>query len=194
MLFRSRHKSIDSSYNYERLEFLGDAILDGAVSKHIFDVYKELSEGELTQLRSRLVKRKNLNRIGRDLELGKVIKSTFAITEIPDNIYGNVLEALIGAIFLDRGEDEAVNFINKTILKGLSDDLLEDIDNFKGLLLEWGNKMNKSVVFETKPDGYAFQSFVCIEDIVISDAKGKNKKQAEQVAAKNALNKLEIYP
>jgi ribonuclease-3 len=186
------HKSAKASCNYERLEFLGDSILDATVSKHIFDTYRKLNEGELTQLRSKLVRRKNLNRLGKELQFEKVIVSSFSAEDIPENMYGNVLEALVGAIYLDGGQEAATKFIDQFVLSELSTHDFEKVHNFKGKLLEWGSKNEKKIEFVTTPDNYAFVAQLKIDDDFICEGHGKNKKSAEQEAAKEAVEKLSI--
>lgn len=186
------HKSVDSKCNYERLEFLGDSILDATVSKHIFDAYRDLDEGELTQLRSKLVSRKNLNRLGKKLHLVNLIVSTFEYQDIPDNMYGNVLEALVGAIYLDGGQHAAIDFIQNTVISELDVTDFTSIENYKGKLLEWGNKEGKKIEFKTSSKDYVFQSSLVIENEIIASGIGKNKKTAEQEASKIAFEKLNI--
>lgn len=186
------HKSIDSKCNYERLEFLGDAIIDSTVSKYLFKTYSNLSEGELTQLRAKIVSRKNLNKIGESLKLNQIIISAFGSKELPENMYGNVIEALVGAIYIDGGQIAAETFVTKNLVDSLAEEDLNRVDNFKGKLLEWGNQKIKTIQFVTVEDGYNFKSIVKIEGEQIAEGKGKTKKEAEQEGAQIAIQILNI--
>lgn len=187
------HKSVNDRKNYERLEFLGDAILDAAVAEHLFHQYPNFGEGELTQYKSRLVSRKNLNQIGQKLSLERVVISSFKPKDLPESVFGNVLEALVGAIYIESGLVKAQNFIDKHILADLDELLVAENDNYKGMLLEWASKLGKQVEFITNAErNNSFLSIIIIDGDEIAKGKGRNKKQAEQEAAKFAFEKLII--
>jgi ribonuclease-3 len=102
--------------NYERLEFLGDAMLGTIISKHLYSKVPDGDEGYLTKMRSKIVSREHLNELGKDLNLIDFVESKIPKSRFGDNIHGNVFEALIGAIYLDRGYEFCEKFINKRII------------------------------------------------------------------------------
>ena len=102
--------------NYERLEFLGDSMLGTIISKHLYNEVPEGNEGYLTKMRSKIVSRKHLNELGKDLKLLNFVESRIPKSHFGDNIYGNVFEALVGAIYLDRGYSACEKFINERVI------------------------------------------------------------------------------
>jgi len=183
----------------ERLEFLGDSILDSIISDYLFNQYKRKDEGFLTQMRSKLVNRKSLNEIAGSLKLHKYIKVNNISIE-NNNVLGNAFEALIGAIYLDKGYNFTRLFlINRVIIKYYDFNFLETVDtNFKSRLLEYTQKHKKAILFETREESSTergkqmFIATVLIDSNTICEANGSSKKEAEQNAAKIALRKFEI--
>ena len=183
----------------ERLEFLGDSILDSVISDYLFNQYKRKDEGFLTQMRSKLVNRKSLNEIAVSLKLHKYIKVN-NITIENNNVLGNAFEALIGAIYLDKGYEFTRTFlIKQVIIKYYDFNFLETVDtNFKSRLLEYTQKHKKAILFETREEAstergkQTFIATVSIDNNVICEANGSSKKEAEQNAAKLALRKFDI--
>lgn len=202
MLHRSRsvHDATEHRVvNNERLEFLGDAVLDSVVGDIVFRRFPEEREGFLTQTRSKLVKRATLNKIANDIGLIKLIRSNTNSTLHNSYMGGNAFEALVGAIYLDRGYDYCMRFFEKKILTTYID--IEKISfeevNFKSELIEWGQKnkiqVNFLLINQTKDNQHSplFQSKVIIEDEVSGGiGKGYSKRESQQKAAERTLQRL----
>ena len=181
------------SFNYERLEFLGDAIIDTIVSAFLYNIAPLENEGYLTKMRSKIVSRQNLNRLGKDLSLLKFINSAVAQDKFGDNIYGNIYEALVGAVFLDKGYDVCMKFVNKTLISPYVDiERLEGkITSYKSVLIEWCQKHKKEIKFKvyeepTKEKIKHFTVRLFINKKQISKGRAPSKKKAEEIAAKRA--------
>ena len=124
--------------NNERLEYLGDAIIDSILSDYLFHLYPEAAEGFLTKTRARIVNRETLNQLGLSMGLDRLIVSNLAPSDSPRNLYGNAVEALVGALFIDRGYDRTRKFLIERGLKrhfNLSALLAAETD-FKSMILE----------------------------------------------------------
>lgn len=185
--------------NNERLEFLGDAVLDAVVGDIVFRHFPNKSEGFMTNTRSKIVQRETLNRIAIEMELDRLIQSNgHARSAHNSYMCGNAFEALVGAVYLDRGYSYCMQFMEKQILKRLV-----DIDkvaykevNFKSKLLEWSQKnrikMEFVLVEEGKEEGKnpTFVTRVMIEGINCGIGKGYSKKESQQEAAKEALMQM----
>ena len=135
-------KKVDKNgepYNYERLEFVGDAMLGSVIASYLFIKAPNQSEGYLTQMRSKIVSREHLNELGKDLNLISFVKSNIPQNNIGDNIHGNIFEALIGAIYLDRGYAYCNKFIHDKVIVPYVDipKLEGKITSYKGLIIEW---------------------------------------------------------
>lgn len=184
--------------NNERLEFLGDAILDSVVAEHLFSSFPHKDEGFLTQLRSKIVNRETLKRISLKLGLGNLVVSKVS-NDNHKAVYGDALEAFIGAIYLDKGYRRTRKFILERIidhhinLKKLSQ---TEID-FKSRIIEWGQKNKKEISFTCREDHAAnskipvFISHLLIFDKIVGMGTGGSKKEAEQNAARQALQSIE---
>ena len=182
------------SINNERLEFLGDAVIESITSDYLFIEYPDYDEGKLTKLRSKLVSRQSLNAIACKLGLDKHIICCHSINATQKHIFGDAFEAMMGAIYLDQG----YNFANRLLINGIySQNLsLEEVDetetDFKSRLIEWGQKNHHSVQFRTKgaPTGAgATRSFHCtvlVDNLEVGHGIGSSKKEAEQRAAQSA--------
>ena len=194
-----RHSSVSKDSN-ERLEFLGDAILGSVVAEFLFKKFPYKDEGFLTEIRSRIVKRDSLNTIAQKIGLDKII-------EFNDNkrgvrtasIYGNALEAFIGAVYLDKGYKFSRKFvINQLVKPHINlDELIEQNLNFKSTLIEWAQKGGKKASFEIieeigKKHQKQFTSQAVIDGEPIGKGTGFSKKKAEQSAAENACIALGI--
>ena len=131
--------------NYERLEFLGDAMLGTIISKHLYNEVPAGDEGYLTKMRSKIVSRKHLNELGKDLNLIKYVESRIPKSHFGDNIHGNVFEALVGAIYLDRGYKFCERFIDDRVIKPYVDieQLEGKVISYKSLVIEWCQKQKK---------------------------------------------------
>ncbi len=179
--------------NYERLEFLGDAMLSSVIAAHLFSEAPAGDEGYLTKMRSKIVSREHLNELGRDLNLVKFIESKIPLSHFGENIHGNVFEALIGAIYLDRGYEYCEKFIhNRVILPYVDIAKLEGkVISYKSLLIEWCQKEKKQFhydVFEDNGiDGQRFYGVkLSIDQKVIAKARATSKKKAEEKASQRA--------
>lgn len=184
--------------NYERLEFLGDAMLGTIISKYLFTEVPEGDEGYLTKMRSKIVSREHLNELGRDLNLIKFVESKIPKSHFGDNIHGNVFEALVGAIFLDRGYDYCQKFINKRVIEPYVDieQLEGKVISYKSLVIEWCQKQKKSFHYEVYEDtgNDAVKHFavkLSIADKVIAKARATSKKKAEETASKRTYFALQ---
>lgn len=182
----------------ERLEFLGDAILGSSVADYLYHNFPEADEGFLTQLRSKIVSRKYLNQLADKVSLDKIIISNIDSKQRINSVKGNAFEALIGAIYLDRGIDYAQKYILSLIKTGLIDvkKLSTVNENFKSQIIEYGQKNKIEVEFETVSEvGKGYDKQFIVEVIVggesLGRGKGRSKKSAEQHAAKLAMDQLD---
>ncbi len=185
--------------NNERLEYLGDAILGAVVAEYLFKKFPDKDEGFLTKFRAKLVNGQTLNELAERTGLSELLFTRSLDKEITHHIYGDFFEAVIGAIFLDKGYKTTRKFIIKRVLEQLID--LDEIKrrdtNYKSLLIEWAQKHKNLIKFETtcidnvnahKPE---FETRVIIADKDLGSGKGRSKKEAEQNAAREALIYLE---
>ena len=188
--------------NNERLEYLGDAILEAVVSDIVYHRYPRKREGFLTSTRSKIVQRSSLNKLSADLGLDRLIKTTAQPGPRSNNIGGNAFEALMGAVYLDRGYHHCQWFIEKRIIGRLLDidGVANKEVNFKSKLLEWTqkNRILAEYKLEEKADEnngtQLFHSSVVLEGIVAGMGEGHSKKESQQIAAKEALTKLRREP
>ena len=202
------HKSIrkrndkGKPLNNERLEFLGDAILDAVVGDVVFRQYEGKREGFLTNTRSKLVSRDTLGKVASEMGLGGLLLSAGPSTSHNSYVEGNALEALVGAIYLDRGYEACMWFWEHRILgKYINIDKVAFKEvNFKSKLLEWSQKNRVRMEFqllEQKKDvnGNPFFSFrVLLEKVEGEQGSGFSKKEAQQQAAKETLQRLKREP
>lgn len=195
-----KHFSNQEDYpSNERLEFLGDAVLSLIVAEYLFKKYPFKNEGFLTDIRSRIVNRLSLNELARKIHLDKfVIYNTHPKTN-NKFIYGNALEALIGAIYIDHGYNRCKHFvINKLINNYLSlSALIENDTNYKSKIINWAHKNRFSILFnivsEKQHGPYKeFTVHVLIDDKTVGEGTSNTKKHAEQIAAQHALQKIGI--
>lgn len=183
--------------NNERLEFLGDSVLATAMSHHLYLAYPHWDEGALSKRRSALVKRAVNNAVAQKMSLGEMLRTKSDGGRISADTYGNTLEALIGAIFLDRGYGVAERFVLLRVLplfQELEASLVEKTTNYKSLLLEWVQQHHLQLDFrmlaEPKRNGGTFVCAIYIDEKRISIGRGANKKEAHQEAAHLALEAL----
>ncbi len=187
-------KLVDSKgnpINYERLEFLGDAILGSVIASYLYKKAPSGDEGYLTQMRSKVVSREHLNTLGKDLDLIRFVKSNVGNNQISDNIHGNILEALIGAIYLDRGYNYCHQFIyDQVIIPYVDIERLEGkISSYKGYIIEWCQKNKKKYSFDSYEDTgnqskRHFSVRVRIDGIAVAKGRATSKKKAEEIASK----------
>jgi ribonuclease-3 len=196
------HRSVreGSDQNNERLEFLGDAILGAIVAHYLFMRYPYKDEGFLTEMRSKMVNRNQLNDIAIKIGLKKItFFNRFDNSLKISQIFGNTLEALTGAVYLDKGYEETVKWVSTHIIHPhLFMQDLENLDiNLKNKLYGWANKNGKTLEFDTLDETIEngrrlFTIGAKIDGEIIAEAKAFNKKDASQVAAQKAIQILNI--
>ncbi|MCF0159980.1 MAG: ribonuclease III [Bacteroidaceae bacterium] len=195
----SRTKRLE---NNERLEFLGDAILGAIVGDIVFQHFEGKREGFLTNARSKVVQRETLNRIAKEIGLVEMIHAAIVPNATHNShLGGNAFEALIGAIYLDRGYHACMKFMKKRILKDYIDlnKMAYKEQNFKSKLIEWSQKNRVEAVFESTEQhegngSPTFVSCVRIEGVAIGKGKGYSKKESQQNAARESLALLKKRP
>jgi ribonuclease III len=193
------HRSVreGADENNERLEFLGDAVLSSVIAHYLFRKYPYKGEGFLTEMRSKMVNRQKLNEIALKMGLKKITYNKLDNSLKSSQIFGNTLEALIGAIFLDRGYEKTQRWVEKYIVQNhmFTDDLEAIEINIKNKLYGWANKNGKQLEFTTVKESVEngrrlFTIGATIDGEVIAEAKGFNKKDASQAAAFKAVETL----
>ena len=191
------HRSVnDEIYgNNERLEFLGDAIFN---TEHLFEKLPNKDEGELTDIRSKIVSRKSLNQLAKKLKIDRLVRTNLG-NQIPSSIYGNTLEALIAAIYLDKGSKVCKEFISKKILQTHFNlnQLEQEISSYKKYFIQWAQKNNKIYSFRLLNEGGEahnknFKIGLFLKEKKISTASAGSKKKAEEAASKKACHSLAI--
>ena len=193
----SATNKVGKPVNNERLEFLGDAILDAVVGEIVFHHFQRKREGFLTTARSKIVQRETLGQVAVQIGLDKLIHSNNATHTHNSYMAGNAFEALIGAIYLDRGYDYCMRFMQKRILGNVIniDKIAYKECNFKSKLLEWCQKNKVEMSFEQEEsrseDGSPmFRSKVLVAGMELGKGRGYSKKESQQNACKNALHRL----
>ena len=198
------HKSISMRsekgrpINNERLEFLGDAILDAIVGDIVYRHFEGRREGFLTNTRSKIVQRETLNKLAVEIGLDKLVKYSTRSSSHNSYMYGNAFEAFIGAIYLDQGYDRCKQFMEEKIFKNYIDlDKMSRKEvNFKSKLIEWSQKNKMEVSFELieqfldEEYNPMFHTEVRIEGISAGTGTGYSKKESQQNAAQMALKKI----
>jgi len=179
--------------NYERLEFLGDAMLSSVIAAYLFTKVPAGDEGYLTKMRSKIVSRDHLNELGKDLNLIHYIESKVPLQHFGENIHGNIFESLVGAIYLDRGYIYCEKFIQSRVITPYVDiaRLEGKVISYKSLVIEWCQKEKKIFnydIFEDNAiDGQRlFGVKLSIDDKVIAKARATSKKKAEEKASQRA--------
>lgn len=188
--------------NNERLEFLGDAMLDAIVGYIVYEHFPGKREGFLTNTRSKLVQRSTLNRLAQELGIDELVLSNGRNNTHNSYMGGNAFEALVGAIYLDRGYDACMRFMQKRILSQVIniDKVAFKEVNFKSKLIEWGQKNRVSVKFKAREEvkdknGSPYFCYeVEVEGLSGGVGKGYSKKESQQKASKNTLQKLRREP
>ena len=184
--------------NNERLEFLGDAILDAIVGDIVYKHFEGRREGFLTNTRSKIVQRETLNKLAVEIGLDKLVKYSTRSSSHNSYMYGNAFEALIGAIYLDQGYERCKQFMEEKILKNYIDlDKMSRKEvNFKAKLIEWSQKNKMEVSFELIEQSLdrdynpMFHTEVLIENLPAGTGTGYSKKESQQNAAQMALKKI----
>ena len=180
-------------FNYERLEFLGDAMLGSVIAAHLYNEVPSGDEGYLTKMRSKIVSREHLNELGKDLNLVRFIESKVPIQHFGENIHGNIFESLVGAIYLDRGYVYCEKFIQKRVVTPYVDiaRLEGKVISYKSLVIEWCQKEKKIFYYDIFEDNAIdgqrlFGVKLSIDDKVIAKARATSKKKAEEKASQRA--------
>jgi ribonuclease-3 len=184
--------------NNERLEFLGDAVLDAILSDYLFEKFPEANEGFMTKIRSRIVNREILNQMAIAMGIDKILVSNVSSSHSTRNIYGDALEALIGALFVDKGFKKTKNlFIKRVFNEYLDlDTIIETDSDYKSLVFEWIQKHKSNLTFEYKEEydfklkKSVFSATLIINKEEFGTGQGASKKEAEQEAAGKAWAKL----
>ncbi len=181
--------------NNERLEYLGDSVLDLLIGEYLYKKFPKKQEGYLTQCRSRIVNGENLTELSKHLGLDKLVKTNVKTSVKGVHLYGDAFEAFLGALYLDRGFKVAGKFIYKTVLPKYLDvvELEHHNHNYKSQMIEWGQKNRRTVSFDTSidaPGSRYFLSLVKIDGQEMGSGVGISKKEAEQLASKMCLEKI----
>jgi ribonuclease-3 len=188
--------------NNERLEFLGDAVLDTILSDYLFEKFPDANEGFMTKIRSRIVNREILNQLAISMGIDKILVSNVSSNSSTRNLYGDALEALIGALFVDKGFKKTKNlFIKRVFNKYLDLSQIVDTDtDYKSLVFEWIQKHKTNLTFEYKEEydfklkKSVFSATLLINKEEFGTGQGASKKEAEQEAAGKAWAKLKENP
>lgn len=183
-----------NTINYERLEFVGDAMLSSIIATHLYNEVPEGDEGYLTKMRSKIVSREHLNELGKDLRLIDFVESKIDKESFGNNIHGNLFESLVGAIYMDRGYKQCEKFIyDHVIIPHVDIQKLEGkVISYKSLLIEWCQKEKKSFDYHVYEDTgnddlKHFSVKLSINKKVIAKARATSKKKAEEKASKRAF-------
>lgn len=189
----NRTDAAGNPFNYERLEFLGDSMLSSVIAAHLYKEAPFGDEGYLTKMRSKIVSREHLNELGKELNLVSLVNSKVPPSLYGDNIHGNIFEALIGAIFLDKGYVGCEDFIQKkVILPYVNISKLEGkIISYKSLVIEWCQKEKRTFAYDIFDDnGNEGQRFfgvkLSIDNKIVAKSRATSKKKAEEIASKRA--------
>lgn len=189
-----------NTVNNERLEYLGDAVLGTIVAEYLYNRFPFKDEGFLTQMRSRVVNRSFLTQLTFKMKLNRYVVSNANSVSESSHLYGDLLEAFIGAIYLDCGYEVARRFVIKKIFNQHVDihEMEKNDNNFKSQLIEWGQKNKQEVEFDTtssSENGHEKMPFVskaCVDGKVMGTGEGYSKKEAQQHAARQALENMDI--
>jgi ribonuclease-3 len=199
LLHSSRAKPAFNGFreSNERLEYLGDAVLGAAIADYLFKKYPFKSEGFLTEIRSRIVNRDSLNQLGRKLGVQALMEFDTHNRQLQSSILGNTLEAIVGAVYLDKGFVRCKNFvINKLLVPHHDLEMLVSSDsNYKSRIIEWAQRQGKEVRFEVVSVRRArgqkeFEAQVIVNGEPMGKGYGLNKKKAEQDAAAKACEQV----
>ena len=192
------HKSLSnntiSESSNERLEFLGDSILDAIIAEYVYNRFPNDDEGELTKIKAKLVSRKTLSLIAEEMELREIIRYQKGRTINLNTLEGNAFEAIIGAIYLDGGYDSAKKTVNNFVFKNYLDlnKILEEEIDFKSKLYIWCQKKQLKLDFiilseENNGSNWIYSVLTIINDLNYGRGTGSSKKMAEQAASKETL-------
>jgi len=184
--------------SYERLEFLGDSIIGSIIASYLFQKIPNQNEGYLTKMKSKIVSRENLNSIGKKLNLVDLIVKHSKQRRVSTSIYGDIFEALVGAIYMDKGYAVCVKFIHKKLIEPFDIQRLEKkIISHKGLLIEWCQKYKKNYTIKVEEirrssERNFFLISLYIDEKEVAKAQATSKKKAEEIASKRAYFSLKM--
>lgn len=197
---RSTNKKdhVGNPFNYERLEYVGDAILGAVVAHYLYISILDANEGYLTKMRSKIVSRSHLNKIGKGLNLIFLLDSKLDNSKFGDNIHGNLFEALVGAVFLDRGYNVSEKFIFDSVIDPHVDinQLEGKIISYKSLMVEWCQKEKKRIKYtrchdEGVDEVKHFSVTLEIDGKIIAKARATSRKKAEEKASQRGYFALQ---
>lgn len=178
----------------ERLEFLGDAILDAIVARYIYDKHDDLSEGELTKLKAQVVSRRTLNELGEQMGIEAHLDVRMGKQPVQQTLVGNAVEALIGALYLDRGYRTTEKAVLRLLQEQGIEDRMYELTDFKSKLHEYCQKKKRvlrfDVVKEKTHTNELYEIAVFVDDRNMGSGKGKSKKGAQQQAAREACRRI----
>lgn len=187
--------------NNERLEYLGDAVIDAILSEYLFKKYSNASEGVLTKVRARIVNREELNRIALSMGFDELLVNNVCTGSCVKNLYGDAFEAFMGALFMDKGYKKTKKVFIKRVLNKYLD--LEEVvhtdTDFKSLIYEWGQKHKTNLKFECDEEydytqkQSVFSSILYLDKEEYGKGMGMSKKEAEQEASKQAWIKVNEF-
>ena len=188
------------SIHNERLEYLGDAILEAIITDYLYNKFPYKDEGFLTKVRSKFVNRTHLNDLGAKIAINKLVKPPFRQNRHKKNLAGDTLEAFIGAIYLDKGFAAAQKFVVKTLIHKYTNMnmLIQNDTDYKSKILEWGQQSKNNIKFLTSDDSKPenkfpfFHTSLSVHEKIIGEGNGSTKREAEQNAAANAIIYLDL--
>lgn len=183
--------------SYERLEFLGDAVLGTIIGNYLFSQMPDADEGDLTQMRSKIVRREFLNHIGKSLGLYPLLQSKVDKDRYGDDVHGNIFEALVGAVFVDVGFSKCQSFVKTKVIEPYVDlAAFEDrVISYKGVLVNWFQQQKMTYRFDVFEDSGANKSLVFkaklfVNNDLLASARAPNKKKAAEKVSKRAYFKF----
>lgn len=184
--------------NNERLEYLGDAVLDAILSDFLFEKFPDANEGFLTKIRSRIVNRDVLNQLAVSMGINKILVSNVSFAHPTKNLYGDAFEALIGVVFIDKGFKKTKKLFLKNVLnKYLNlDEIVNTDTDYKSLVFEWVQKHKSNLIFtyneeyDFKLKKSVFSTILTIDKKEMGEGHGSSKKEAEQEASCQAWKRL----
>lgn len=196
-----RHRSLGAGENNERLEYLGDTILNSVVSDIVYRHFPKAGEGKLTQIRSRIVSRESLGRLAEEMGLARLLRSNLHGNSSHNSYMGgNTFEALVGALYLDHGYRQCQRFVERRILPMMTniDDLMRQDENYRSRLMEWAQKRHLALRYDIveRPDpdprrsSPVFTATAFLQDQQMASGDGYSKKQAAQEASRQTLELL----
>lgn len=197
---KSLHKIDEdgSLVSYERLEFLGDALLDAVITDYLYHNLPSSEEGDLTKMRSKIVSRKHLNEIGKNMNLISFSRRENSKRKYSYNAHGDMFESLVAAVYLDRGYIVMDKFIQKKMIAVYVDleRLQGKVTSYKSLFIEWSQKHKKDFIFDTYEDSgnnkkLHFSVKILVNNKVVGKGRATSKKKAEEIACKRAYFKFQ---